>query len=455
MIKIDLIAHTNVDPIELASHAALICYQASVPEMGNVIDVNNRLFKVGHHTTLQHFFVTFVVDGISVGDITLGMHLTSPFYNSDQRSGRYCSKMFLDTNFESIEKYIKSFWKISPASMKKIMTYVKKGVSLYHENIQQATEISRDSLKSERPYANEKYLEMNAPKIAQEQMRMFIPVIFPTAFDFTVNLSSLVAMYEAAWTPVMRYVTEKMAALVVEKFPQIGFMFKNDRRTARDWSMAMPEHLLGVSYKPEAMLVDCNRSDICDLVNPEVEDVHPVDRLHFIPEMMNNSVVEIKTFVELSLATMGQDQRHRTIKRGMPKFTGNFYIPPILRKMRLEKSGINLMEQWMEMSKKIAPSLAMILAPYGAMVFYKKVSSLNALRHEQGKRLCWCAQEEIYHIGRALRMEIQKKLEKNSSLLSIFEPPCYRTGICGEGDRFCGRDRSVRKTGDYFTERVV
>jgi len=105
MIKVNLITHTETKPLELASHAALICYQAEMPEMGKMLDVENRLFNVGHHTTLQHFFLTFSVEGIAVGDITFGMHLASPFYNSDQRSGRYCAKMFVEPDFEEIKNY--------------------------------------------------------------------------------------------------------------------------------------------------------------------------------------------------------------------------------------------------------------------------------------------------------------------------------------------------------------
>ena len=78
-VKVKLIAVTGVNPLELASHAALKCYQAEDPEWGKVIDVESRLFNVSHHTTLQHFFFTFSVEGISVGDITFGLHLTIRF----------------------------------------------------------------------------------------------------------------------------------------------------------------------------------------------------------------------------------------------------------------------------------------------------------------------------------------------------------------------------------------
>jgi hypothetical protein len=150
---------------------------------------------------------------------------------------------------------------------------------------------------------------------------------------------------------------------------------------------------------------------------------------------------------------MGQDQRHRTIGRSEPKFTGSFYLPPILRKMKMKKKAVDLMKQWVKISGGIPGTLAMILAPYGAMVTYKKRGSFNAIAHEQGKRLCWCAQEEIYHLGRFLRLAIQKKGAKYKKILQIFEPPCYKTGKCVEGGRYCGRNMKLRKSGEYFPER--
>jgi hypothetical protein len=309
-------------------------------------------------------------------------------------------------------------------------------------------------LRQERPFVNDKYLDGNASKIAQEQMRMFIPVIFPTGFDYTINLTVLAALYRSAWSPSMKYVTEKMVEAVVDKFPDVAFMFDKNERKSFDWSVKLPKSTdIKVKYKPLHKLLKIDGEN--DFVSPKMENMHPVDLLHFDPHGMNNSISEFLTEIEISTATMGQDQRHRTIRRGEPKFSGGFYLPPILRHMKLEKEAASLMKEWIAVSKKIPGSLAMILAPYGAMVKYKKVSSMNAIAHEQAKRLCWCAQEEIYHAGRALRLGIEKKKGKKSRLLSMFEPPCYRTGKCAEGGRYCGRDLKKRKTGDYFPERKV
>lgn len=456
MLKITLLKTTEGKPLELASHAALMCYQAEAPEMGKTIDVESRLFSVGHHTTLQHFYLNFKIEDIAVGDITFGLHLASPFYNSDQRSGRFCAKMFLEPDFDEIKNYISGFWpQIESDSLEETLAYIKKGVTFYHAHIAKATEIAGKFIKEERPFANEKYIEQNAPKIAQEQLRSFISVIFPTAFDYTINLTALVALYESAWTPAMSYVTEKIVDATLAKFPELTFMFQHDKKRSpqSEWAMAIPDvSSINTKYEPGFELLSIYGEE--DFVNPNRGLMHPVDKLHFTPEMMDNSFNDLKTKVEISVATMGQDQRHRTLGRSEPRFTGNFYVPPIVRELGLEKEAVDLMKAWINIGKKVPKTLAMVIAPYGAMVTYKKRGSFNAIAHEQGKRLCWCAQEEIYHAGRLMRLAIQEKNPK-SPLLGIFEPHCYETGVCAEGARYCGRDIKIRKSGDYFPKRKV
>lgn len=455
MIKISLLAHTDVPPLALTSHAALMCYQSEVPVLGKLIDVENRLFKVGHHTTLEHFFLTFAIEGLPVGEATLGLHLAHPFYNTDQRSGRYCAKMFVDPDFKTLDKLIQTYWpKVSVSQRKAVNEYIRSGVDIYQAHLSRVTEEAKKKLKKERPFINEKAVELSAPKIAQEQLRYFIPIIFPTALDFSVDLITLVSMYESAWTPIMRSVTKEMARLVINQWPELKFMFQEDRRRIEDWAITPKNLKLGsIQYRPKASILSILGGK--DFVFSETKDTHPVDKLHFAPEKMENNIGEIRSRVEISLATMGQDQRHRTISRGRPELTGAFYLPPLVKDEKMEKEASRLMKKWQSISRNLPSSLAMLLAPYGAVVRYTKRSSFNALAHEQGKRLCFCAQEEIYHLGRAMRKAIEKKVGSKSPLLRIFEPPCYRTGICAEGGRFCGRDVKKRLQGDYFPYRSV
>jgi thymidylate synthase ThyX len=452
MIKVSLVNWSVKDPVEAISHAARVCYQSTVPEWGKTIDIKGRLWETGHHTTFQHWYLTFLIEGIAVGNVTFGLHLTSPFYNTSQRSGRFCAKMFSEPDFGVIERYISKYWPDFKA-LKEIMEYIKSSTKVYISNIEKATLKAKEFIKEERPQASDKYIEQNAPKIAQEQLRMFIPLIFPTALEFTVNLSALAALYKVAWSPPMKEVTQKMADLVLKRWPILGFMFEKREESyftqIFPGGIGRPIEMKGISTKPKLKIVSSGNSAY--LVNPESQHLHPLDLLHFHPYLMDNNVEEIKTDIEISAATMGQDQRHRTVRRSRPYFTGSFYLPPIPQALGLGKEALKIFEKWFSFSGNISipHTLVNILAPYGAMVGYRKSASYNAAIHELSKRLCWCAQEEIYHLACALREQL-----KNHPITKVMSPNCLLSGKCGEGVRYCGRDLKKIKQ-NPFPERKV
>ena len=442
MIKVKLTNWPAKKPIEAISHAAKTCYEGKIPKWGGTIDTKGRLFDTGHHTTFQHTNHTFTIDNISIGDITLGLHLANPFYNSSQRSGRFCAGMFAKPNIKFLAKYINHYW---PGSAKKdVIDYISAASTLYQKNIEVATEKAVGIIKEERPFANEKYIQQNAPKIAQEQLRVVVPLIFPTGITYTVNTSALSALYRSAWSPVLLDLTQKMADLVLKKDPRLEFAF--DRGESNASSVKLPSSFSGFFKKPLLRLKSSGDSSF--FVKPTAEELHPIDLLHFTSRLMNNNVEEIKTEVELSLATMGQDQRHRTVKRSSPSFTGGFYLPPIVSLLEIEKEVEVLFEKWLSFQEKgIDQDLISLLAPYGAMVKYSKSASYNAAIHELHKRLCWCAQEEIYHLTLSLREQLG-----DHPITEMMAPNCALTGRCGEGTRFCGRDLKNR---NHFPQRKV
>jgi hypothetical protein len=434
-IEVMVLAHTNVRPSELISHAAFTCYRGKSPELGELIKIKEQLFDVSHHTTLQHWYVTFTIEGISVGDVTFGQHLASPFYNSDQRSGRFCADMFAKPDYAFFERYMQAYWpQAGDTKISEAMEYIISGFHFYQDNLPGAIILARKHLAIERPNWTEKKLDASCEKIAQEQMRMFIPVIFPTGFDHTINLSSLVALWESAWNPPMRALTDMMRDLVLEIDPRISFMFDQNRRRKDDWYMEKGEGE-GFKEKPEYSLKNIILGNHYSI--PNLEDMHPVDKLHFKPELMGNSDSYIRGRAHVSLATLGQDQRHRTNKRTKPNFTGFVYLPPLLAEMKLGPKLVELMQQWKSVSSGLPGTLSTILAPYGAMVTYVKSGDLNAIAHEKAKRGCFNAQEEIYHLDVLEREEVMSSYPE---LNSIYDPVCIRCGACGEGSRYCGRN---------------
>jgi hypothetical protein len=236
-----------------------------------------------------------------------------------------------------------------------------------------------------------------------------------------------------------------MRDLVLEKNPEISFMFNPQQRRKSDWH---PKRSLSVDSleKPEYTIKNIFVGKHFNI--PDATDMHPTDLLHFKPEMMNNSDSFISAKIHISCATMGQDQRHRTIRRTEPFFTGFSYLPPLLAELKLGSELLKVMKMWDAVSSNLPATLSTILAPYGAMVMYKKSADLNAIAHEMAKRTCWCTQEEIYHLSVQMRKQI---IESNPELELIFPPPCIKSGKCGEGARYCGRDL----TNLGFTERRV
>ena len=439
--------------VKTASQAGQICYKATVPTADDKpLNVKDQLYAVSHHTTLEHSHFQFRIDGISVGGVTFGLHLCHPFYNTDQRSGRFCTAMFSSPNYEWIMLYLDTYYPTMSDGVKlMIREYIWDAVQIYNEYLPRAEEEAKEAFAKERPHASEA-VKKNSAKIAQEQMRMFIPVLFPTALDYTIDFITLVSMWQVAWTPEMWAVTDLMRDLVIAKFPEAGFAFDPARRLNGDYGPQLDETLGLVVGEPGWKLLSDSK-ELDPLTVPKPELMVPTDLLHFLPEYMNNSTLSIKAEVAFSVATMGQDQRHRTFSRSEPRFTGTFYLPPLLEELNLEKKARQVFGTWKDLwlEIEIPSSLGAVLAPYGAMVTYHKEGSMNAFAHEQAKRLCLCAQEEIYEVSRQARNHLYSL---GSPAVKLMIPPCYTTGKCAEGARYCcGRDLSLRGNDEKFFSR--
>ena len=444
-MKVSLKAKTDVSVMGLASHAARVCYSINPETLNQPIDIKSRLFDPGHHTTLQHNFFTFFVEDIPVSAVAFGLHLASPHYNSDQRSGRY-SKMYNEPDFDALRASLLAYYPKVPAD--KIMAWVEKGVKIYQDNIARLTELAVEQIKKERPFVAEKYITQNAPKIAQEQLRVFISQLAPTALDFTVNLSALIALYRVAWNEPMRQALDKMASAVLAENPDLAYMFDKSKQTIK-WSPEILSPIAQPKAKPTVKILDVIGDENVVNTDPLPDSL---DTLPFTPGNMQNSQFLVQSEVACSSATFGQDQRHRSIKRSAPSFTGAFYVPPLVAEAGLADTARSYMQEWLGLAKEFGNEVATMVSPYGAMVKYQKTGDLNALMHEQAKRTCWCAQEEIYHMAVALRSELKEKVH-NQDILARFSPPCMKAGVCQEGVRFCGRNLKDRK--NYFSVREI
>ncbi len=446
-MKVELYNEMKKDPETAASHAARVCYTTDDSLLDKKINVKERLVDTGHHTTLEHNFFTFHLSDIPVSLAVFGLHLTSPYYNTDQRSGRF-SKMYEAPDFSAIEQSLHECY--PDKDLTKVMAWIKKGCQIYQENLPRLTAEAVKAIQAERPYVGEKYVEQNAPKFVQEQLRMFISQCAPTAMDYTINTASLMALYRTAWSPEMRLLTQKMVDEVLKVHPELAYMFDKEKQNKRDIAPSFIPQEARVVSAPTVMVTNAVIDN--NIVPPN--SVDSLDTLYFSPETMDNTQQIVQTEAVMSCATYGQDQRHRSVKRGKPSFTGHFYLPPLLKKANLSEQAKDFMQDWLDLRKEIGDSLATTIAPYGAMVATKKTYDMNALFHEQAKRSCWCAQEEIYQMSVQLRHSLESKIH-NDEVLKCLAPPCAKTGKCQEGVRYCGRNFKGVPLCQYFPSRTV
>jgi thymidylate synthase ThyX len=435
----------DMNPEQLASNAGRACYESEMPAMDKEkIKVKERLFDTGHHTTIEHSYFTFAIDDISVSTITFGMHLAHPFYNSDQRSGRY-SKMYDEPDMGEISRRVETYSLqgcdgFPSMNVGQVMDFVGYGLNVFGDNKEKLTDIAADVLRRERPNVSGKYIEQNAKKMAQEQLRVFVSTIAPTGMYHTVDLAALAALFRVAWTPEMRQTVNLMKDSVLTNHPNIAYMFDEDKALWREYNFLAPDvakEERGIRFAPKLEIEDIDAPwNFTPVLSKAVDSV---DILSFEPHCMDNNVYSIRTSVELSTMTMGQDQRHRTISRGKPQITGDFYLPPLLQIAGLQDKAEKFRKKWIDL-KTLGVGVMQFVVPYGAMVKYQKRSNINALLHEQAKRLCWCAQEEIYNLNIQLARQLQERCYHD--LAYCIAPPC-KYGKCIEGARSCGRDLTV------------
>ncbi|MBD3300566.1 MAG: hypothetical protein GF347_04390 [Candidatus Moranbacteria bacterium] len=457
-IQIKLISHTKLDPQKLLFNVYKECYGNSKSEAGKEIDIEEKLFNTGHHTPFSHFNLNFQIKNVSIGDVIFGLHLVNPFYNSDQKSGSFGLRFYNEEDIDFIEDYIKGFWALKKSEIKAVIDYVKKSHETYQLNLPKAQNMAQELLKKERPYASDQFIEDRSEKIAQEQLRIFIPSIFPTNLVYSINLLSLAALYESSWNPVMRFLLDSMAAQVINKYPDLSFLFKAKKRKKNFWYPKMKEKKEGaVDFELKLKLMNYDLKflkNAASFIVPRENAMYEIDKLHYLPIFMNNNLKDLVVKVNLPIATMSQDQRYRTIRRSRPVFTGDIYLSVIAKALGLAKDARKILVQWRSIYKNMDKTLATVLAPLGAMVEYTKKSSLNSICHEQAGRLCWHNTRDIYELSRQLRSEIKERLG-DTELVKFFEPPCYRKGKCWRGPLYCGRDLINRQEENYFVKRLV
>ncbi|GIX07484.1 MAG: hypothetical protein KatS3mg115_1887 [Candidatus Poribacteria bacterium] len=156
---------------------------------------------------------------------------------------------------------------------------------------------------------------------------------------------------------------------------------------------------------------------------------------------------------KLSHTADSQDQRHRTVPAVRPVleavYTGEVdtVTPRLLKENpeaqelfhRTNKMAFENINRLLEMG--VPPEYALYLLPNAYAIRTIESGSLLDLHHKWRSRLCFTAQEEIFH---ASVEEVLQVRQVHPTIGRYLHAPCWfrartpEAPYCPEGDRFCG-----------------
>lgn len=180
---------------KMIADIASICYgkdEAKYPER-----LLTHLYQLGHHSTFEHAYYTFKIDGISracLGQLTRHRHASYTV-----RSQRYCD--------ESDQEFIVPIMGLDNEDQ------FNETIKAYKDSI--------DSYK--------KLIELG---VKREDARFVLPQATSTDLYMSCNLRELIHLdsvrntKQAQWE--IRELVQEMIKLVVEHSPELGFMFKGE-----------------------------------------------------------------------------------------------------------------------------------------------------------------------------------------------------------------------------------
>lgn len=437
-----------------AQQAAASCYQPNfdkIVQAASKIDVEKLLFLTGHHTTMQHadHFLSFHLSNIPISLITFGLHMTHSFYNTSQCSGRYCTDIFNKTRIvfdvfvnEFIAKYCSDI-RSNSFQFNKLNKWLNSGIEFYKSNIAQIEQFAEEAIRNERPFYKGN-ISLQAKRIAQDQLRVILSTITPTHLIHTLNIISLLSLYEVAWNHPLQSLTYQMIDESLNKSDFINMYHKlissDFKEFTPDFEIESNTNLIfdPIVYVDKDVVRSKAVDKLIDLYNSD-SNTRVLNTMMFNPRINpidSDSNSTIKMTVNVPVLTFGQDQRHRTISRSNPTITNKFYVPPLLSNFpNIVDFCQQHYEDYCELAQYSKRDMIHFI-PYGAVVRYVKEADIRAYLHSLNKRLCWNAESAICKMERET---IRQMCELGNDDKLPFNPPCIDSK-CHEGSRFCGRN---------------
>ena len=427
------ILKTNYKPTDIAVGSARSCYVGkhiitpeSVKKWDKKSELLDSVYKAGHHTTLQHYHFTIMIEGISRHLIWRLLH-SHMFYNSEQVSQRY-AKM-----------NIENFYIPENSNIEKWNKYYEKMFNFYEDFIDKLTPIFEEILP--------KFQKKSAKKKAQEMARYMLPVGMKAHLYHTINVvTALRYLNVIKALPESQNEAKKFGELLESEMLKIDGELKPLIDFAKSEKVKFPDIDVNKIKIRHNIKDDVEVFDIVDYsfeMNENFAGVLRASNIFFDESLLGG----FNSYIKLSFSADAQNQRHRRSPAIRPSvesaYKRDFYIPEIIEKNLLNeyKKAIEYSYEFFESEVK---NLGFGEAIYALTNAHKieiiEKDDFNEFAHKAQMRLCYNAQQEIFDIT---YKQIQK-LKKQGCEVNNFLPPCalrYKQNIkpyCPEGDRFCG-----------------
>lgn len=487
------------DPLANSVATARTCYSNKPIEVDSVLSNPEQMYSIaqstydaGHHTTLQHTYVQFLLSGVSRHFVWAVLHDHSN-YNSEERSQRYV-KMRPDSAIEPIFETEKAQAAYKSKTQELFQVYEKLTLLLAPIVAEEYYGIFPSREKKD----SAKYTDTYSPDVlkkAQEVARYVLPIGTHSNLYHTIPLVTLLRLNRMCFqneVPEEAYaIIQEMVAQVLAVDPSLAkilqeplamgetFEWKHaDFNSAicitkpKDFYTKFDSNFSGdykysklVSYDPNAqtVLADCfnelfgysydEKDAIKSLMSPAYDRLMGEKMNVMMHSKLGQCLKNVSYTFKKKLSHTGdsQNKRHRMVSGvRMPMYfpaEPDYMIPDLIKKSpeALELYCNTLNSLWADMHRHFvgieSPTLFMYLMPNAVQVRLTESGNLMDLWHKYKMRLCYNAQEEIW---RSAVEEVQQIKKVHPYIGHMLLPPCTirKMGgvkpFCPEGKRFCG-----------------
>jgi len=451
--------------------------------------VARSIYEAGHHTTYQHAWFHFIIEGVSRHALWCFLH-SHQFYNSEQVSQRY-----VPVDRDAVY--------VPPGLGGKALAVFERSVEASHAAYRELTAalepvveaaIVRAFPSLARPVHAQK-LARKRRRGAQEVARYVLPLATTAHLHHTVSALTLLRYHRACAHPdAPRELREMVGAMVDEVLrldPDLGRILEDPLPDLPvRWRLVTGEDgvsgreafrrefdarlggrssvLVGGGEEARRRIGDAVRT-VLGLPAAALEDDEAVrmvldpGRNTLLAETLNLSTLDplsrclhqvTYTFAtRISHTADSQNQRHRMVPGARPVLLAvtdeipDFVTPALIaadeaiaRRFTAEMERAWAAAAWLRRNGP-EPALATYLLPNALAVRLMETADLLHLHHKMRMRLCWNAQEEI---RRAVWEQANQIRDRDPLIGSFLLPPCGvrwaagRTPYCPEGDRYCG-----------------